>query len=257
MLEGGEDAALHRAAHGHPGQRGHRQRRPAGAARWPSPRRRPSSTSGMPEAQHALAQAAIYLALAPKSNAAYRRHRRRARHVREHGAQAPPAALQPPRRTRRARARPGAGLRLPARPPRARLGAGADARRARRRALLRARRRRGEHARPPVADPRGARRSRTRTQGFNGSLPPSDGRAALRHPPPPRGGGRGPAPPAAPAQPATAPALRRPARAPRAARLDDLERRRLAARSTPARAWRCAPPPGSTGCEVLVGYAAT
>ena len=31
MLEGGEDAALHRAADGDPGERGHRQRRPARA----------------------------------------------------------------------------------------------------------------------------------------------------------------------------------------------------------------------------------
>jgi putative ATPase len=45
---------------------------------------------GMPEAVHALAQAAIYLSLAPKSNAAYRAIGRARAHVREHGAQLPP-----------------------------------------------------------------------------------------------------------------------------------------------------------------------
>ncbi len=49
---------------------------------------------GMPEAQHALAQAAVYLALAPKSNAAYRAIAAAREHVRAHGAKAPPPALQ-------------------------------------------------------------------------------------------------------------------------------------------------------------------
>jgi putative ATPase len=49
---------------------------------------------GMPEAQHALAQCAIYLALAPKSNAAYRAIVAAREHVREHGAQLPPAHLR-------------------------------------------------------------------------------------------------------------------------------------------------------------------
>jgi putative ATPase len=49
---------------------------------------------GMPEAQHALAQCAIYLALAPKSNAAYRAIAAARRHVREHGARTPPAHLR-------------------------------------------------------------------------------------------------------------------------------------------------------------------
>ena len=49
---------------------------------------------GMPEAQHALAQAAVYLALAPKSNAAYRAIAAAREHVRTHGAKAPPPALQ-------------------------------------------------------------------------------------------------------------------------------------------------------------------
>jgi putative ATPase len=49
---------------------------------------------GMPEAVHALAQCAIYLALAPKSNAAYRAINAARAHVREHGAQAPPPYLR-------------------------------------------------------------------------------------------------------------------------------------------------------------------
>jgi len=57
---------------------------------------------GMPEAVHALAQCAIYLALAPKSNAAYRAIKAARAHVREHGAQTPPPAV-------RSGAYPGAG----------------------------------------------------------------------------------------------------------------------------------------------------
>jgi putative ATPase len=49
---------------------------------------------GMPEASYALAQCAIYLSLAPKSNAAGRALGAARAHVREHGAQAPPPYLQ-------------------------------------------------------------------------------------------------------------------------------------------------------------------
>jgi putative ATPase len=49
---------------------------------------------GLPEAQFALAQAAIYLSLAPKSNAATRAIGAARAHVREHGAQPPPPYLQ-------------------------------------------------------------------------------------------------------------------------------------------------------------------
>ncbi|HEV8153662.1 MAG TPA: replication-associated recombination protein A [Solirubrobacteraceae bacterium] len=49
---------------------------------------------GLPEAVHALAQCAIYLSLAPKSNAAYRAIAAAREHVRVHGAQPPPAALR-------------------------------------------------------------------------------------------------------------------------------------------------------------------
>jgi putative ATPase len=49
---------------------------------------------GLPEARYALAQAAIYLALAPKSNAAGRALSAAAQHVREHGAAPVPAWLR-------------------------------------------------------------------------------------------------------------------------------------------------------------------
>jgi putative ATPase len=49
---------------------------------------------GLPEAQYALAQAALYLALAPKSNAAAVAIGRAREHVREHGAELPPAHLR-------------------------------------------------------------------------------------------------------------------------------------------------------------------
>ncbi|HTR73336.1 MAG TPA: replication-associated recombination protein A, partial [Solirubrobacteraceae bacterium] len=50
---------------------------------------------GMPEAKFALSQAAVYLALAPKSNAAGRSLGAAMRHVREHGAAPVPAWLRP------------------------------------------------------------------------------------------------------------------------------------------------------------------
>jgi putative ATPase len=49
---------------------------------------------GMPECVHALAQAAVYLSMAPKSNAAYTAIAAARAHIREHGAAAPPAALR-------------------------------------------------------------------------------------------------------------------------------------------------------------------
>ncbi len=49
---------------------------------------------GLPECQLNLAQAATYLALAPKSNASYRGIQRASAHVREHGAQPPPPYLR-------------------------------------------------------------------------------------------------------------------------------------------------------------------
>jgi putative ATPase len=49
---------------------------------------------GMPEAVHALSQATIYLALAPKSKAATISIGKAMRHVREHGAAAPPPQIR-------------------------------------------------------------------------------------------------------------------------------------------------------------------
>jgi putative ATPase len=51
---------------------------------------------GMPEAHYALAQAAVYLALAPKSNAAGRALHAARAHVRNHGAAPPPSYLRSP-----------------------------------------------------------------------------------------------------------------------------------------------------------------
>ena len=82
---------------------------------------------GLPECALNLAQAAVYLALAPKSNASTEAIGRARAWVREHGAPVPPDPL-------RSAAYPGAealgprpGLRLPARPSRGRVRAGADA----------------------------------------------------------------------------------------------------------------------------------
>jgi putative ATPase len=49
---------------------------------------------GLPECRLNLAQAAVYLALAPKSNASYRGIQRATAEVREHGAKAPPQYLR-------------------------------------------------------------------------------------------------------------------------------------------------------------------
>jgi putative ATPase len=49
---------------------------------------------GMPEAVHALAQAAVYLSLAPKSNAAYKAIKAARAHIAEHGAAEPPSPLR-------------------------------------------------------------------------------------------------------------------------------------------------------------------
>jgi putative ATPase len=49
---------------------------------------------GLPECRLNLAQAAVYLALAPKSNASYRGIQRATAHVREHGAKPPPPYLR-------------------------------------------------------------------------------------------------------------------------------------------------------------------
>ncbi len=68
---------------------------------------------GLPECALNLAQAAVYLSLAPKSNASYEAIKRARAWVREHGAPSRPRTCAAPA-TRAPRARPRPGLRLPA-----------------------------------------------------------------------------------------------------------------------------------------------
>ena len=68
---GRRGSALRRAAPGALRLRGRRQRRSAGARPWPWRPSRPRTSSACPKGNTALAQAAIYLATAPKSNAVY------------------------------------------------------------------------------------------------------------------------------------------------------------------------------------------
>ena len=153
------------------GRRGPALHRAADDRSWPprtsaTPTRRRSSVAvaaahavehvGMPEGQFALAQAAIYLALAPKSERgeAGDRRRARARPRARRRAAARRAALG--RLSRRARTRPRRGLRLPARRARATsrqelMPAGRED------PLLRARRCRGRAGGAPGRDPAGAR----------------------------------------------------------------------------------------------------
>ena len=72
---------------------------------------------GLPEARLNLAQAAIYLARAPKSNARRVAIWEARRDVREHGNVRPPAMLRDAHYGRREEARPRRGLHLPARRP--------------------------------------------------------------------------------------------------------------------------------------------
>ena len=112
---------------------------------------------GLPEGQFALAQAAIYLSLAPKSDSAKKAIGAAREHVREHGAQPPPAYLQSAGYNAAARLGRGVGYDYPHdRPghlseqellPEGVVGA----------ALLRARRGRGGAARAPGGDPPRAR----------------------------------------------------------------------------------------------------
>ena len=84
---------------------------------------------GLPEGQFALAQAAIYLSLAPKSDSAKKAIGAAREHVREHGAKPPPAYLQSAGYNAAARLGPRRRLRLPPRPPGPPVRAGAAPRR--------------------------------------------------------------------------------------------------------------------------------
>ena len=85
---------VHRAAHGHLRQRGRRQRRPAARCRSPWTWRAPWSSSACPRARINLSQAATYLALAPKSNAAYKAVDAALEDVRRAGNRPPPPHLR-------------------------------------------------------------------------------------------------------------------------------------------------------------------
>ncbi len=93
MLEAGEEPELRGAPHGALRQRGRRARRSAGAAAgargWESYER-----LGSPEGELALAQVAVYLALAPKSVAVYRAWGEARRAVEERAAEPVPLAIR-------------------------------------------------------------------------------------------------------------------------------------------------------------------
>ena len=161
MLEGGEDPRFIVRRMVDPRLRGRRQRRPAGAAGRGrrGPRRR--ARRACPRRSYALAQCAIYLALAPKSNAADARARPRAGarpRARRPAAAAVPAERRLPGR-RAARPRP--GLRLPARQPGPGRAPGAAARRGRR----------GRGSTSPPR-PRGRSPSASRPSGARGAAEP-------------------------------------------------------------------------------------
>ena len=112
---------------------------------------------GFPEAEFALAQAAIYLSLAPKSDAVKRAMGEVHGYIREHGDQAAAGRAALGRLPGGAQARARQGLRLPARAPGPRQRPGAPARGARGAALLLPRRGRAGGARAAGGDPQGAR----------------------------------------------------------------------------------------------------
>ena len=118
---------------------------------------------GLPECRLNLAQAATYLALAPKSNASYRGIQRASAHVREHGAKPPPAYLRDAHYpgARRSSA-VGSGYVYPHDSPGGVADQTGDPGGARGRALLRADRsgRRGRAGTPAGRDPPSARRRR-------------------------------------------------------------------------------------------------
>ena len=111
---------------------------------------------GLPEATFALAQAAIYLSLAPKSNAAGKALGAARAHIREAGAAAPPAGAALGGLPGGAGARPRGRLRVPARPSGRHQRPGAHARRLRGPPVLQARQGRAGAPRAARGDPRRA-----------------------------------------------------------------------------------------------------
>ena len=116
---------------------------------------------GFPEAEFALAQAAIYLSLAPKSDAVKRAIGEVRGHIREHGAKPAPAAAALGRVPGRAQDGARHGLRLPPRPPGPRQRPGAPARGARRTCASTSRTRASPRRRRGSSDPEGTRRARS------------------------------------------------------------------------------------------------
>ena len=99
LLPGGDargrrGPALHRPADGDPRLRGHRQRRPAGAARRDRRRRRPSTASGCPSARSTSPRRPSTWRWRRSRTPRRRRSRAAAGHVREHGAKLPPDYLR-------------------------------------------------------------------------------------------------------------------------------------------------------------------
>ena len=112
---------------------------------------------GLPEAEFALAQAAIYLSLAPKSDAVKRALGEVHGHIRERGAKPPPPALQSAAYPAARKLGRGKGLRLPARAPGPHQRPGAPARGRRGAALLLPGRGGAGGRRAAGEDPQGAR----------------------------------------------------------------------------------------------------
>ena len=82
--------ALHRAPRGAHGGRGYRARRPAGAGRSATRPRTPTTFSARPKANWRSREAVIYVATAPKSNAAYAAYGAAMRTAKEAGSLLPP-----------------------------------------------------------------------------------------------------------------------------------------------------------------------
>ena len=141
---------------------------------------------GMPECQFALAQAAIYLSLAPKSDAAKRAVFAARDFIRERGAETPPPwlrSLDPERRRLRQPAPPSGPFSPQELMPDSAIGA----------AVLRARRRRGRAPRAARGDPPrsgtgltadGPASGRGRASPAHGSLPPPSPSSSRSTPPP-------------------------------------------------------------------------